>query len=299
MIPCTSQPRLGNDVTTGAFAISVIIPAHNEEAVIDRCLCSVEQAIGDVPTEVIVVVNGSSDRTAEIARQHRVRVLELEAGSKTAALNAGDAAASAGTRIYLDADVAISRGLIASVSRNVGGSSSRSAYMKFRLKPMLSRSSMLVRAYYRVWQETPYCRDGVLGSGLYCLSQVGRSTFDRFPDLISDDGFVAMNLRSSAGVVDREQYFEVLAPRDLWSLVAIKTRARLGEIQLKSFFPADHARGSRLKSYRHLLQAGIRDPIGLLVFSVVRFVAEYRARRRLSRGRVHFWDRDESARASA
>ena len=49
--------------------ISVIVPALNEESVIGRCLASLNQQ--NLPLarfEVIVVDNGSTDRTREIAR---------------------------------------------------------------------------------------------------------------------------------------------------------------------------------------------------------------------------------------
>ena len=74
--------------------ISVVIPAFNEAAVIGRTLRSVLTAIDREPGEVLVVCNGCHDETAKIAAGFgdRVRVFELEQGSKTAALNLGDEA---------------------------------------------------------------------------------------------------------------------------------------------------------------------------------------------------------------
>lgn len=52
--------------------VSVIIPAQNEESTIGRVL----QEIGKLrPDETIVVVNGSTDQTAAIAKQHGARVI--------------------------------------------------------------------------------------------------------------------------------------------------------------------------------------------------------------------------------
>ena len=57
--------------------ISVIVPAHNEEKYIARCICSIKAAAkyygGDV--EIIVVCNRCTDRTAEIAKKHGARVI--------------------------------------------------------------------------------------------------------------------------------------------------------------------------------------------------------------------------------
>src|SRR4051812_45150577 len=50
--------------------ISVLVPAHNEEKVIERCLLSLYNSCYRPELfEVIVVNDGSSDRTAEIVRQ--------------------------------------------------------------------------------------------------------------------------------------------------------------------------------------------------------------------------------------
>ena len=55
---------------------SVVIPAHNEEAVLGRCLRVL--LAGSTPGEldVVVVANACTDRTAEIAREAGVRVVE-------------------------------------------------------------------------------------------------------------------------------------------------------------------------------------------------------------------------------
>ena len=83
--------------------MSVVIPAHDEERVLPRLLAS----LADPRLEVIVVANGCRDATADIARTAGVRVVELAEGSKVAALDAGDEAATLFPRAYLDADIQI------------------------------------------------------------------------------------------------------------------------------------------------------------------------------------------------
>ncbi|HOQ87625.1 MAG TPA: glycosyltransferase, partial [Phycisphaerae bacterium] len=75
---------------------SIIIPAHNEETVIARCIRAIITGAAPGELEVIVACNGCTDRTAEIAREFGdpVRVLEIKTPSKVAALNAADAAAT-------------------------------------------------------------------------------------------------------------------------------------------------------------------------------------------------------------
>ena len=87
--------------------ISIIIPAHNESAVIARTLKAVTDGAEPGEFEVLVVCNGCTDETASIARSFgsSVRVIETGVSSKTHALNLGDEASQGYPRIYLDADI--------------------------------------------------------------------------------------------------------------------------------------------------------------------------------------------------
>jgi cellulose synthase/poly-beta-1,6-N-acetylglucosamine synthase-like glycosyltransferase len=70
-------------------AVSLIIPAYDEEAVIERKIANA-RALDYPPDrlEVVVASDGSSDRTAELARSAGADlVLELPRGGKVAALN--------------------------------------------------------------------------------------------------------------------------------------------------------------------------------------------------------------------
>lgn len=71
--------------------VSIIIPAHNEEAVLSDCLDSIIKA--DFPKtqyEVIVVNDGSTDRTCEIANSYHAKFNNIISLSKT---NGGKASA--------------------------------------------------------------------------------------------------------------------------------------------------------------------------------------------------------------
>jgi glycosyltransferase involved in cell wall biosynthesis len=84
--------------------VSAILPAYNEEERIEatvRALCGLP-GIG----EILVVDDGSADRTAERAEQVGARVLRLSANQgKGAALNAGAQAARGDILLLLDADL--------------------------------------------------------------------------------------------------------------------------------------------------------------------------------------------------
>ncbi len=85
---------------------SIIIPAHNEEAVIERTLRAVlADAVEDL--EVVVIVNASTDATADIARSvdPGINVLETQTPGKCNALNLGEATLASFPRVFLDADI--------------------------------------------------------------------------------------------------------------------------------------------------------------------------------------------------
>lgn len=92
-----------------APAISLVIPAHNEERLLPRLLASVERArdayrAGGDQVEVIVANDSSTDRTGDLARELGARVVEVSARNIGAARNAGAAAAIGAIIAFVDAD---------------------------------------------------------------------------------------------------------------------------------------------------------------------------------------------------
>ncbi len=83
--------------------ITVVVPAHNEEAVITRTIESLLAQRG-VSLEIVVVDDGSADRTAEVARATGVRVISQVNQGKWAALNEGFREATHGWVVAIDAD---------------------------------------------------------------------------------------------------------------------------------------------------------------------------------------------------
>jgi glycosyltransferase involved in cell wall biosynthesis len=82
-------------------AVAVVIPARDEEALVGRCLASVEVAAeraraDGIDVRVILVADDCRDRTAEVARRPGVEVIESTAGRVGAARARGVDAALAG-----------------------------------------------------------------------------------------------------------------------------------------------------------------------------------------------------------
>ena len=98
--------KCGNDLAGGWPAVSLIVPAYDEEGVIGA---KVANALAlDYPRErlqIVVASDGSSDATAERAGDAGADlVLELPAGGKVAALNAGAAQAGGEILAFSDAN---------------------------------------------------------------------------------------------------------------------------------------------------------------------------------------------------
>src|SRR3954470_10731320 len=101
--------------------ITFIIPAHNEEAWIGRCLSAIRTAMESAGTEheIIVVDDSSTDGTSCIARQQDARVLRVEHRQIAATRNAGAREAHGDVLFFVDADTLINAVVIQSALRTI------------------------------------------------------------------------------------------------------------------------------------------------------------------------------------
>ena len=89
--------------------ISFIVPAHNEELWIGKCLGSIRTAMATLaqPYEVIVVDDASTDATPRIAEQMGARTIRVEHRKISAVRNAGARAACGEVFFFVDADTQV------------------------------------------------------------------------------------------------------------------------------------------------------------------------------------------------
>lgn len=87
----------------GIVRVSIVIPAYNAEATLGECLDACLRQSHPY-TEVIVVDDGSSDATPEIAQQHPVRYHRQPNAGPAAARNAGVQLANGDIVAFTDAD---------------------------------------------------------------------------------------------------------------------------------------------------------------------------------------------------
>jgi glycosyltransferase involved in cell wall biosynthesis len=97
--------------------LSFVIPAHNEEALLGDTLRALRTAAeaAAVPFELIVVNDGSTDQTAEIAQSCGATVVTVHVRKIAAARNAGARAARGETLIFVDADTLVPAKTVAAV----------------------------------------------------------------------------------------------------------------------------------------------------------------------------------------
>jgi hypothetical protein len=275
--------------------ISVVVPAHDEAPVIGRLLRALEdgRVEGD---EVVVACDGCDDDTAAVARGFPgVSVLELPRGGKPSALNAGDRMCTQFPRFFVDADVVVTAATLHEVARTMSETIQAGAPV---CVVDTSRSSFVVRQYYAVWTRLPYLSRGLLGSGVVGLSESGRSRFDEFPAVIGDDEFVRRLFSLDERVASTENAFTIMAPRTLDALIRVKTRSRLGVLQLDARHgPAapDTASGTSTGALVQLARRP-RFWVPVAIYATIRSVTRARAARRFRHRDFHGWERDETSR---
>jgi glycosyltransferase involved in cell wall biosynthesis len=276
--------------------VSVVIPAHDEERVIGRCLRALTAGADPAELELVVVCNGCTDATAGAARAaapHAV-VLELAAASKPAALNAGDAVARRFPRFYVDADVELPIESVRATARVLQRGDARCAAPAPQFA--VADRSWWIRQFYDTWQRLPYLGAGVVGNGVYALSADGRARFGAFPEITADDQFVLQQFDARERLTVADHRFVVHPPTRVRSLVRIRTRAYRGarELDHSGFARHDAIRGAG-RALADLLLRRPRHLAGVAVYVTVGLVAKAGA----FLPRRTRWERDDSARLAA
>lgn len=276
--------------------ISVVVPAHDEEGTIERCLSALLRDVRPGELEIVVVCNGCSDRTAEVARRFGppVQVIETAVASKIHALNLGDEVASGFPRFYVDADVEFTTPDLREVAEVLqrGEALFASPCLEVELR---KRPRWMVRAYYSIWHRLPSVQANLAGSGVYAVSEVGRQRFGRFPDLIADDLFVQQQYDPSERRRVQSSRSRMRAPRTFSALVRRKVRVFAGNEQHAELLPSAGT-ATDWGGWLHVIREQPSLCVHLPAFVLASVAAKVLARLQLWRGTIS-WGRDETSRA--
>ena len=276
---------------------TVIVPAHNESGVIEACLDSIIQQ--SEVDHIIVACNGCTDDTADIVRKKYpdIHCLDISTPSKVNALNEAEAfARELGLTFpvyYIDADTKLSPNCVSSVNQYL----KTNDVLLAAPTPIIdtSHSSWIVQTYYKVWVNLPYIKEGVIATCSYIITEEGRSRFEKFPDVINDDGFIRCNFwnREISNVPGAEIY--IRAPRDIYSLIKIKTRARLGNMQLMA---TGQCKVIEKKQYGSVMRDRLfsRDWFSTLIYIGIAGIIRIRSKKQFKRLKDYRWEKDLSSR---
>ena len=259
-------------------ALSLIIPANNEATFIRACLQAVLSSSAvqnDAIVQVIVVANGCTDETAQLARDFvedfqsrgwQLEVMELEQGSKITALNLGENAATADVLAYLDADVIVSSQLLAQTVDALSRQFPAYASGKVHLMPAKTATT---RGYGSFYLQTPFMKQKAPGCGYFAMNRVGRARWNEWPKIISDDTFARLKFAN-------HERFQVDASYDwplvegLRNLVKVRRRQNAGVDELSEKHPDLLDNDSKQRfALSSAFKAALSSPFGAIIYGTV------------------------------
>ncbi|RAN76512.1 hypothetical protein B5P43_23225 [Bacillus sp. SRB_336] len=287
-LPRRVMPMPGTlaDFPTG----SVIIPAHNEASVIERTLGLLAPLAAQGLVEVIVACNGCTDDTAARASAFLgVKVLDLAMPSKTVALNAADAVATAWPRVYLDADIELSQTALRAVLEHLATPGALAARPPFTYDT--GAADPVVRAYYRARTRIPEMATHLWGAGVYALSAEGRTRFGEFPAITADDAFVDSLFTADEKSILPTEAVTVRTPHSTRTLFATLQRVYRGNAELRGT-ATPRGRGVGLRG----LVGSVNGPLSAvdaLLYASIALAAKAPARERGTG-----WERDDESRSA-
>lgn len=273
---------------------SVIIPAYNEANVLASTLRSLLSDAYAQEFEIIIICNGCTDNTAEIAEKFApgAQIIETDIASKSNALNIGLEKATIYPTVFLDADITTTTQAIRSMVHRLNWSD---AFLAFGSAKFLTQNtSWSVRAFYNAWYMNPYFDRQKMG-GFFAISKAGLEKLVRFPDTINDDEFVRRSLISNSTWVENAPYY-VEPPRNLLSLIKVRSRVYRGNQLLEQDIAplGEKKRTSNAYLFAKRLFLKPRNWIGAVIFAFTALAAH--ARNRLMSSQENRWESDTSTR---
>lgn len=276
---------------------SVVIAAHNEAAVLGRCLDALLTGHAPGELDITVVANGCTDDTAMVAAARPgVRVLDLPEAGKARALNAGDAVAVGFPRVYLDADIVLPAGALRLLCAALAGPPPGGLIPPLAVVPRrrlaLAGRPLLVRAFYTINSRLPAYRNALFGRGAIALAADGRARFDVFPDEIADDLYLDSLFTAEEKLEVAAVTSVIATPRRTRDLLRRLVRVRAGNARLRG----SHAATRPAARWSWLRDVVLRSP--WLAPAAVCYVVLTVAAAMKARGVDQRWGRDESTRST-
>lgn len=272
---------------------SIIVPAHNEAAVIGRTLSALAP-LADSGIDLVVVANGCTDATVETARETApwATVVDSPIPSKPLAIRRGEELTDKLPRLFVDADVV----LTATAARSTLAALHEGAVAaRPPIRYDTEGASWPVRRYFRARRVMPSVHRHAWGAGVYGLSLEARSRFEEFPDVVGDDLWVDRLLAEGELVVVDTDPVIVTTPRTSTDLIKVLRRGQVTKAEPGA--PDPRASQVSTRETARDLRAVVKGPSGAidaLVYTAFALAVRLQSRRPTSR-----WERDESSRTAA
>ncbi len=277
-----------------------VIPAHNEGMVIGRLLSQLAPAGSASDLDIIVVANGCTDNTAEVAASYGpgVRLLSIPVACKHAALVAGDAAAAGYPRVYADADIELRAEDVRELEAALRQPGILAAAPSLVLD--MAGAHWAVRWFYEVWRRLPVVRGGLFGRGVIAIAEAGHERLADLPPLLADDLAASLSFEPHERVIVPGARVVFHTSRTFGDLLRRRVRVATGVAQIERTeqAPASTAR-TRMSDLAAIVRGDLRMAPRVALFLLVTVIARARAARAVARGDYTTWLRDESSRRIA
>lgn len=229
-------------------ALSVVIAARGAEDEIVQTLDSLFPAPAGVALSVVLVTNGTPDKTADRAEKFRSRIEEsggellhehLSAQGKAPALRYGTRIAPSGPVMFLDTRVDLHPNSLDALLAAIGTGRYDVVSTQQLYQPKESR---WVSAFARAYGASPYGRSTDLKGTCILIASGHREIVEKLPDTGADDRFfVASTSRDRRTIVDGA-FVDYHFPQTLSALVTQQTRWVRGNLGFDDVY-GDYDRG--------------------------------------------------------
>ncbi len=177
--------------------VSVVIPAYNEEDFIENCVKSILQQ-DDLPDEIIVVDNNSSDNTPFLAQKNGVKVAKEKKQGLTYARNKGFDIAKYEIIARCDADVIVPSNWIKRIKYNFENKKIDALSGPVTFYDLAVKSTIPVRAYSKSLKLLLKGDRVLIGPNM----AITKSMWERVKDSVnSDDSRVLEDVDLSINIV--------------------------------------------------------------------------------------------------
>lgn len=267
---------------------SVVIAAHNEEPVIRRCLGALTATADEGEFDIVVVANGCTDRTAELAAAAGARVVVTPKPGKRAAVHLGDEQCRTFPRLYLDADVELGTDSVRALARALAGGTALAAAPEAHYDT--SGAGPVAARFHHVMETLLGPRRVLAGTGAYMLSEAAHARVFPLPDVLADDGWVHRSFTGPERVRVPGTRVVVRPARTVRALLHRRIRVRAGNQQLDRLGLAGSEPSLRLGELRAV------RPLDAACFLAVLTAERLLARWRALAGNDTTWSTDPTTR---